>query len=252
MMFKDYKSIDKECFIECLNPFIKDIKWISLLFESYIYDWIDTMDYEFSSTKKGEQFKGRMLTRFGLQHGEYKSFDSNNRLRIDGYMIDGKKEGEWIFYDNNGNIIVIKNYSNDLLNGEFKTWYKGRKVEEAYFENGKYQGKALYYNDKYDVLWAESNYKDGKFHGVREEYEYLPHLELNRKKRILNYKEGYLHGEYKEWCDGELLIHCFYEDGNVIKAIFIDETKRAKVINSFYINDLRTASLRTSEVNCQS
>ena len=55
-----------------------------------------------------------------------------------GQLVNGKREGEWIAYHNNGQLLYKGGYIDGKLEGE---WVK-------YFDNGKLEGK--------------SNYKDGK------------------------------------------------------------------------------------------
>ena len=62
---------------------------------------------------------------------------NTSNVRIERWK-NGSKEGEWIWYYENGNI-----------------WYKGN------FKNGKKEGECIWYH-KDGNIWCKENYKNGK------------------------------------------------------------------------------------------
>lgn len=57
-------------------------------------------------------------------------------------IIDGRKEGKHLYFDNEGRLYSIIEYKNDSINGEC-IWY---------FPNGKIRSKVNYYNGKEDGI----------------------------------------------------------------------------------------------------
>lgn len=127
------------------------------------------------------------------------NYHSNSTAKKDGSeegkMIDGLKQGIWKYYDENGNLINIKNYKNDTLHGIQKTYHENGQIsDESYyvngilrgskewFENGKMSSE-LYFNefeqsDSISITWFENGQilqigylKDGRMIGEWKEYD---------------------------------------------------------------------------------
>lgn len=113
-----------------------------------------------------------------------KTFYSGNRLLSIGVKVNGKEQGEWLFYHTNGLVWTKGSYLNgekvglwktwndggQLVqdyyadNGYFKSWYPNGQQESIgemkdrkksgdwtfYHQNGKLQKKATYLNDEMD------------------------------------------------------------------------------------------------------
>ena len=106
---------------------------------------------------------------------------SNNNLRSNGDVIDGKKDGSWHEWYENGTIKSKENYKYGMAMGIWELWYEndqiklkasfkngkangartewyenGQKKEEGNFINGEQQGRWTYYN------------KDGSLDGIED------------------------------------------------------------------------------------
>ena len=106
---------------------------------------------------------------------------SNNNLKSNGDVIDGKKDGSWHEWYENGTIKSKENYKNGKATGIWELWYdndqiklkasfkngkangartewyeNGQKKEEGNFINGEQQGRWTYYN------------KDGSLDGTED------------------------------------------------------------------------------------
>jgi antitoxin component YwqK of YwqJK toxin-antitoxin module len=115
----------------------------------------------------------------------------NNRYRESGMLVNGKKEGPWVYYDKKGfTPRVVANYENDTLNGSYteynnstymtvSTNCKGGVFDGEYrgfeeivliklqtFVEGKLEGKAITYYPVTGMQMSVLYYKEGKQHGI--------------------------------------------------------------------------------------
>lgn len=90
---------------------------------------------------------------------------SKNCLKAEGYVKDGKKEGLWTFYYENGEKFREINYAGGTENGIWIMWHENGNL---YLEKSKKNGKT-------DGLWKEY-YESGKIKEIGEylECEYMP------------------------------------------------------------------------------
>lgn len=65
------------------------------------------------------------------------SSNEKNGLEAVGYLIDGKKEGEWRFFRKD-RLFSIRNYKNGVQHGKETSFElcSGRVLEEGYYDNG--------------------------------------------------------------------------------------------------------------------
>jgi hypothetical protein len=88
-----------------------------------------------------------------------------------GAFKNGKKEGAWVDYHINGQLLVKINYKNGKRDGAWigyydngQLWYKGN------YKNGKKEGTWVVYW-KNGQLWDKGNYKIGKREGIWVGYD---------------------------------------------------------------------------------
>lgn len=131
----------------------------------------------------------------------------NGKKSAEGNEINGKKVGQWLFYSENGCLILTENYNNDgVVDGSFIKSFCFKKENGAYtvynpnyrtgnFKNGKLDGVIVYYNPTngkptYTELWENGVFKKvkdiydsngnllssngtGTVHAYREDSKYL-------------------------------------------------------------------------------
>lgn len=69
-------------------------------------------------------------------NGEWVSYDENGNIRESGYFKNDKREGEWISYYEKDKISEKKYFKNGNLNGEYTTYYNnGQLMERKYYIN---------------------------------------------------------------------------------------------------------------------
>jgi antitoxin component YwqK of YwqJK toxin-antitoxin module len=104
---------------------------------------------------------------------------------------EGKKEGEWNFFYENGSVRAKGSYSNNLESGKWSYYTTGGKVEQT----GSYKA------GKYDGLWVWY-YKDGsmkreeEFYNGKEEGEYVEYDEQGNVIAKGKYYDGEREGEW--------------------------------------------------------
>tara|TARA_B110000090_G_scaffold110126_1_gene123338 strand:- start:2532 stop:3026 length:495 start_codon:yes stop_codon:yes gene_type:complete len=103
-------------------------------------------------------------------------------LQSKGRMLFRKREGKWVYYFANGNVLSKENYTNGKLNGTVINYYpKGNLAEQTDYKNGLKHGISQKYSSK-DLLMVEVYYKEGKLTG-----EVVTEEEIkNNKKKIKN------------------------------------------------------------------
>ena len=71
----------------------------------------------------------------------------SNGLIEKGQYIDGLKNGEWSYFDNEGKLTLVQNYKLDKLDGAFKKYSGDVVIEEGVYANGLMNGEwKFYYN----------------------------------------------------------------------------------------------------------
>ncbi len=132
------------------------------------------------------------------------------RTMEEGTLLNGKKHGTWMFYDDvKQQIIEITNYHNGAKSGmsvkpkfarvEEKSYYANSVLhgpKETYgstakvtssgtYINGKLEGKVVKYYDDGTTLKEESEYKNGVMHGNSKYFD-----EQGKVKLEYTYKNG--------------------------------------------------------------
>ena len=133
------------------------------------------------SGKVSGQWQGQFLD--GKKEGEWITYHDNGQLESKGSFIDGNKDGDWVFFFDNGTIATQLNYKLGKKNGDFVGLYP----------NGCPQIKGSYLDDEINgiVFWFDNDttlnidisgsYSDGK-----------KIAELSEGKRLLGILEAYM------------------------------------------------------------
>ena len=135
---------------------------------------------------------------------------------------EGKKEGEWKYFNRDGTLRSSGNYANNLEKGAWKYFYFNGKTEQTgVYKNGKVDGLWKWYYDNGDVR-REEEYYEGKEEGVCIEYDTLGGI-IENGSYFDGQKEGdwfYNVGDYSEkgkyvgdLKDGKW--QAFYKDGKL-------------------------------------
>lgn len=150
----------------------------------------------------------------------------------------GRKQGEWVKYYENGKTIRYKGqFKNDIPYGKFVYYYESGEVQtileyeeeglasaKTYFTTGSLMAKGYYLNQKKNGTWyyfsidklliAKEVYLNGELHGMS--YKYFP-TEIGQQPIVLetvNYVNGLAQGEWKRYFkDGKVQVKGNYLDG---------------------------------------
>ena len=81
---------------------------------------------------------------------------------VQGQISKGKREGEWLFYDEGGQLEEIINYKAGKREGVSLGYYEnGQLARKGNFKDGKEEGETLYYDEKGQLEKTEI-WKDDK------------------------------------------------------------------------------------------
>ena len=84
----------------------------------------------------------------GLLNGQAFYFFADGTVKLKGNFKFGKKEGQWIEYNNMGQITTISNYQEGQKHGKWEIWDdEGNKRFEMYYENGQKIGTWKMWNE---------------------------------------------------------------------------------------------------------
>jgi antitoxin component YwqK of YwqJK toxin-antitoxin module len=171
--------------------------------EEYLPDGSHTID------KKEEKICFTLLN--GKRNGLYEEFYKNGNRRFRINYKDGKKDGSYEEWYENGKINYTTNYIEDVQEGKACKYDKSGNLlrkfmvingstedEIKYDKKGPLNGLHEEWNNDYSKKFLEKsiNYKDGKRHGVYEEYD----QDGNRVLKC-NYKNNKRDGEEEEYYD---------------------------------------------------
>lgn len=115
--------------------------------------------------------------------GKWKYYFEDGKIEITGtYTRKGEKDGEWIWYYPDKNILSIENYVAGLPEGEsFTLSMEGDTLEHGMYADGLEEGKWIYVNDS---VLVEGFYVGGQKEGVWKTYH--PNGKLKRSETYFN------------------------------------------------------------------
>ena len=166
------------------------------------YDGLNNIAYELKNGK-GKikdfyynakiKFEGELLN--GKKNGLGKEYHVNGNIKFEGEYLNGKRNGKGKEFNNLGNLIFEGEYKyGDKLNGK---GYDGQNNIVYEMKNGK--GKVIEYHDNGKIK-SESEYLNGKKNGNSKEYH-----ENGKLKFDIEYINGKLKGKGKEYYQDGLL-----------------------------------------------
>lgn len=166
-------------------------------------------------------------------YGEYKNdktigkwvfFKSNGSINsIGSFNEKGERDGSWIWYDKNGNILETVSYKDGKLDGEYFLYFENGKVKtHGFYKEGKLNGLYEKYSEKGALLERYTNIDDNidgeflSFYSIGQEY--------------IEYKVPYTNGKI----DG--LVIRYFPDGKIQSEIPFKDGLRNGVEKKYYYN----------------
>lgn len=156
-------------------------------------------EYYFDFSKALIPFRG------GLLHGDFIVYDEDGNIDSKTSYINGIKDGEYIYYGYNGNIRRKAPYIKGKLHGEVLIYGEDGNIEKREnYKHGKNHGEIVFYYDNGDIK-SIFNYADGKKHGD------IIHYYENGKIRYISHSKN-------DISVGECIT--YYENGNEKTKIY--------------------------------
>lgn len=127
------------------------------------------------------------------------------------YNSKGNRDGEWYFYYKNGVLKAVVNYKDGKFNGAYKDFYdNGLPESDGFYKNGNVNGEFINFyrlGGKMNVR----NYDDGIIDGKATYYHRNGKLQYE-----VTFNEGELDGEFKSYYDdGSLKEVSHYDNGTL-------------------------------------
>ena len=158
--------------------------------------------------KKGfivERIKINRQDQNNLKQGKWYTFYENGNVKTEGNYIDGKKNGYFKDYTENGDLISVSKYINDILQEEAAEITK-LDVRNEYYPDGKIKVRATYRNGVPEGIRREYN-KDGEI-----EKSFIYQNGIITGEGIVK-EDGAKNGHWKEFYpDGSLKSEGEYKD----------------------------------------
>jgi antitoxin component YwqK of YwqJK toxin-antitoxin module len=117
---------------------------------------IELPDGYYKNTKK------EFIVVNGKVHGEYISYQNNGQVDEKCTYVHGQRHGEFVSYWNNGQVWVKCNYVDGKLNGEFVSYYEDGEVNVKFnYFDGKPHGEYVRYykngkvNVKFNYIYGQ-------------------------------------------------------------------------------------------------
>ena len=174
----------------------------------------------------------------GRKQGKWeKTYPNSIVFQYRGEFKDDKPVGKFVYYYESSKVKAI------IKHNEIET---GRSVAFFYHENGNVMSTGIYRNMKKDSTWINmtpsgrlstvEEYKNDKLNGVRKVY-FIPEDPDDKSQLVsaeMTYKDGELHGEYKEYfLNGRTKMRGTYENNKQVGAW-----------EEFHVNGQRSATYR--------
>jgi len=145
-------------------------------------------------------------------------YDANGNVLESGFVINGKKGGQWTTYDVDGKIRSIVNYIDGLKNGD----------ELSFNTRGQIEARASYKNNVLDGISGtyksgrptqEIMYKDGQYHGPTRKY-----FRNGKLQQEINFKNGKQHGAFKYYDEeGNVTLEYEYKNGEKVSGGIVEK-----------------------------
>lgn len=158
--------------------------------------------------KEAENLDEKEILKFPREGHWTTYYKGTNQILSEGENKNNKKEGEWKFYDQNGNLTKISTYKEGQLDGPEYGYFAGTKIIrfEGQNKEGKKTGLWKYYSDKDHQCISQGNYVDNMKEGEWVECN----QEEKSKKWYISFKGSY----HKDLKDGPA--EEYYPDGKLL------------------------------------
>jgi antitoxin component YwqK of YwqJK toxin-antitoxin module len=198
-------------------------KMTSLLFVSALFLLMPSCRIGTSKkSKSGEDLSGLVLEAIPGTTVQYaRQIDSSGFVQIEGYLDGGKKTGQWIEYQPDGDIMRINNYVNGMLEGTaMKMTYRNQVDLKLRYHQNEMDGP--YTAFKFGKIIEERNYKAGKLDGTVKVYD----DRAFKLKQETQFKDGLQDGYLRYYDDsGNVTLEYIYKHGEKVSGGIVEPKK---------------------------
>ncbi len=145
----------------------------------------------------------------GRRQGKWIEYFDNGKVRFEGQFKDDFPTGEFVYYDESGAVKVRNNYSSDGSVAESVMYSdSGVVVAQGNYKNKRKDGLWRFFSEKDGSLILEENYLNGLQNGKSLAYSNGMVIEE------VNYRNGVKHGFYNKYYDnGVPMMKACYKNG---------------------------------------
>lgn len=143
-----------------------------------------------------------------------RQINSAGVLEIEGFVKDNKKTGMWMQFNAQGDVGLINNYVDGLLEGvALRMTYRNQVDLKSTYRKGKLNGPWVTY--KYGKVTEERNYIDGLLDGTAKVYD----DRTFKLKQEAQYKNGVQDGYFRYYDeDGNITLEYTYKNGEKLSG----------------------------------
>jgi hypothetical protein len=141
-----------------------------------------------------------------LLHGEFQAFYVNKQLSKRGYFQKGLKNGEWLYWNNQGVLVQIEYWRSGIKSG----------VEKKYDDQGVLISKTIYKGSKTETITKDSIV----FQNQRKNTKKIILFDQNHEKsKVIRLKNNLLDGKQENFKDGKSDGVEYYEKGKLLEKV---------------------------------
>lgn len=151
-----------------------------------------------------------------------KQLNAQGMVEIEGYLDGNQKTGQWIKYSPDGDILLINNYVNGLLEGVVMSMTFRNQVDlKTTYKQGKLNGP--YTAFKFGKIIEERNYVEGKLEGTTKVYD----QKTFKVKQETQFKNGLQDGYLRYYDEvGNVVLEYEYKNGEKISGGIVEPPKQ--------------------------
>ncbi|TAH38980.1 MAG: hypothetical protein EYC69_13745 [Bacteroidetes bacterium] len=181
---------------------------------------------------------------------DYESFHLNGKINQKTKFVNGRKDGEIVYFYPNGKKNSISHAAFGKLSGKEQVFhYNGTLAWERYYKNGNNDSLETKYDETGKIL-IQRHYLDDELEG-----EYTVYHENGKKLREGNYHKGEREGYFINYAMDGITVRCRlkYKDGEIVAYSYLDKSgtylpdipvnlKEDKII-TYYANGNKSAEI---------
>jgi len=175
-----------------------------------------------TASPSGDDISGLIREKIPGTTVEYaRQINAQGAIEIEGFLDGDKKTGQWIQYNPDGDIILINNYVNGLLEGiAMKMSFRNQVDLKTTYKQGQLDGPWTAY--KFGKIIEQRNYLAGKLDGVTKVYD----ERTFKVKQETQFKNGVQDGYLKYYDEnGNVVLSYEYKNGEKISGGIVEPPK---------------------------